>query len=856
MSDITDFLNNTIYPLLFERIDTTFPDMSFRRTSRGWESPCKLDGERSKSGRKDKSVITNRRPQRVLENGGDSLTLIDFYGMKNGIDTRSSDGFIEALSSLSRICGVELPQMEGADSYKAQKEKQETLEKVADKMKKSLFSDDPKAKATLSYLTDGRKYDKEFIEFAEFGFVDGSSLEELSSLFSYKDRDGRDIGLPKGVGSTHSLAIPYRTGGRIKGFVFRTIDQECKPKYKDAFISASASKKYNLFGLTGINLTGDGERDRDITIVEGEIDALRASFSGVPNVVAASGGNISKESLQEAKRRGVKRVTLLFDTEGSEDSQRTNYERTKKAIVTIQEEGLTPFVCYLPSVDGSKTDVDSFLQTYSGEQLKATIEEAPTATMFLYGQIVENAIKEQGGEGESTTYRNLDEFKRQVIELANNKYTLPTDRGILFRKFQESTGSYITANDLQEEADLAKEIQNKSIQKEETISLTAEAYSLAKNGCIEEALSLLKEHTGELQRISKEKEFSSLLLNDTISSIKDSFQKRPTGVKTGYSFRTKEGEEEFLLPSGALTYICAPTSHGKSRMLENLALQLATNGEDGATIYFSFEEDESAVKLQLLNMYVDMKLSANNLKSLNSYYKDGTKQYFYDDVKRHHLNEFDRKESEFLSLLTSGKLKVFYKDYDSSELIEAIRYLTRQIKVKAVFIDYIQLLHKRGTRLQRKDELKEMCKDFMTLAVDTKLPIVLAAQLNREALSPIEMEVQHIAEASDIEHSANVVMLLWNSVVKPRAKSGYYTTKGKERVLSDEAQDISDQGFDIGTGGKLYATLAKNRGGERNISAVLDFNGNTGRIKPNHKKVEPKQDILPFDAPTKRKVRF
>ena len=181
-------------------------------------------------------------------------------------------------------------------------------------------------------------------------------------------------------------------------------------------------------------------------------------------------------------------------------------------------------------------------------------------------------------------------------------------------------------------------------------------------------------------------------------------------------------------------------------------------------------------------------------------------------------------------LITSGRLRIFYEDYDSGQLIDAIRYMSRNIRVKAVFIDYIQLIHKFGTRLQRKDELKEICKDFMRLSVETGLPIVMAAQLNREAYSPIDMAVQNIAEASDIEHSANIVLLLWNSKVNPLQKSSYYTSTKGGRTLTDEAQRLEDRGFNVGKEGKLYVTIAKYRGGERNIDAILDFNGNTGRI--------------------------
>ena len=831
MNDITLFLNDTIYPILFERIDTAFPEMNFRRVGRRWESAYKLSGEKSRSGRKDKSVITEKVPHRIMEQGGESLSLIDFYGMRNGISTNTSEGFIEALRGLSAICGVELPKSNNIESYRTYSKKQDALERIASCMKNSLFSDDPKAKAVLSYLTDHRKYNKDFIEFAEFGFLGGSMVDELNSLVSYRDESGDVKELPRGAGTTYSLAIPYRTGGRIKGFVFRTIEEGRVPKYKNAFISASASKKYNLFGLTGINLTGNREIDRDLIIVEGEIDALRASFVGVPNVVAASGGNVYSEALQEAKRRGVKRVTLLFDTEVNKQSQKENYKRLDKAIDTVYEAGLAPFVCYLPSPDGSKVDVDAFLHSHSCDELVQAIERAPAASIFRFNMLVENAIGQE--EERELTAKKLEELKSDIIQLANSKYTRPTERGLIFKSFEYCTGERITVDDIQQEADIAKEMQDKALQSQETISLTAEAFRLAKEGKTDEALSLLQEKTTELKKISKEGEFSSLLMNDTVQSIKGSFKNRPVGIGTGYFIETKDGKEEFQIPCGALTYICAPTSHGKSRVLENLAIQLSTNGEEGSVIYFSFEEDASAIKLQLLNMYVNMNLSANNLKSLSSYYKYDIDKFFYKDVKEHYMAEFKKKEGEFFDLLTSGKLRVYYKDYDSTELVEAIRYMSKQIKIKAVFIDYIQLLHKSGTRLQRKDELKDICKDFMALAVETKLPIVMAAQLNREALSPIEMEVQNIAEASDIEHSANIVMLVWNSVVNPRTKSGYFSTKGKEKVLSDEAQKLADKGFDIGTAGKIYITLAKNRGGERNISAVPKFNGNTGRIEPN-----------------------
>lgn len=843
MSDITTFIKEELYPLLFHRVDTAFPELSFQRYRGGWASPKKLDGTPSHDSRPDKTIISPRMPNRAKEQGGDSKDLLTLYQELNSLS------LIDAVKQLCNVVGLELPQMDGAESYTAYKEKQDSLERIASQMSKALFTEE--AKEVYTYLSEVRGYSDEFIRYAGFGYVTDSAKAELRELLKYKNRDGAEVFPSYDIGEVYKLAIPYRSGSDVKGFVFRStlskeqLSERKKPKYKDAFISGTASKKYNLYGLTGLTLTGNGERDRDITIVEGEIDALRASFAGIPNVVAASGGEVSTEALQEAKRRGVKRVTLLFDTEDTDQQQKANYSKVKRAIKTIQAEGLSPFVCYLPT-DGGKTDVDSYLTSHTSEELKAVIDGAMTGSYFLFQRITADALERQGGEGEACTFKNLDEYKSQTIALCNDLNTPPTERDVIFRDFSECTGSYITKESLQEEADALKLAEDKNRQKAETISLTAEALKLANSGEAEKAISLMMDKAPELQRISKETEYSSLLVTPTAEGIKSRYRERPIGVKTNFQLQGKDDPQQLILPTGALTYICAPTSHGKSRMLENLALQLAMNKQGGDVLYFSFEEDSTAIEQQLLNIYANMTLSANNLRSINSYYIKGD-GYFRRDVN---VAEFKRKEANFLSLLTSGKLRIYDKDFDSTELIGAIRYLHRQRTIKAVFIDYIQLIHKRGTRLQRKDELKEICKDFMELAKEIQLPIVLAAQLNREAYSPIEMVAQNIAEASDIEHSANVVMLLWNSAVKPQPKSGYFSKKGAENNLSEDAQKVEQMGFNIGQGGKLYAILEKNRGGERGIKAVFNFNGNTGYITPNYTEPEPEQTELLFRSET------
>lgn len=836
----TDFKKEKLIPVLFNNISRAFPDMDFKKRGDKWGSPYKLNGERRS--RWDKTYIRSIAPSRIAENGEiGSLDVVEFYKERNSLT------FFEALEQLSSICGIQPPQKGDIESYKRYQEKQERLEKVASQMEAALYTDE--GAETLKYLKEVRLYSDEFIKWGGFGFVAPSLLPELRDLFRWVDSRGEEKNLPFGVGDFYTIAIPYRTGGDIKGFFFRTIKPEeehyyttkegetrKRAKNKNAFISATASQMFNLFGLTGLQLTGSRERDRDIVIVEGQLDALRASFAGVENVVAANGGIIYKEALQEAKRRGVKRAVILFDTEETEEGQAITDKKIEKAIATLKDEGLTPFVATLPS-DGGKEDADSFLRNHSPEELKYIVYEAISGDMWLYYRVKTKFADEQPETGYNPDARQIADFSSKTLELCNSPYVSEIDRGKIISDFAATTGI-----DLQTAADKLKEAELKSKQKAETLSLLTEAIKLAQSG--EDVFSMLREKLPDVEGMSTEAEYLKDLALPTREEIRKRRRERPTGAKTPYYFKGKYHTYPLILPSGGLTLICGQTSHGKSRMLENLALQIAQNGEEGAVFYFSYEEDSLAVEIQLLNIFANIEITSygNNLQTLDEYYGEGKTTYFKEDK----LPLFLKKEEEFDKLLLSGKLRILAKYNDGAKLAGAIRSYTRHTKVKAVFVDYVQLMrYKDSKTFGRKDELREICELLKDVAKETGLPIVLAAQLNRQAASPIDMSCQNLADAADIEHAANVVMLLWNSAVKPKAKEQTYYTDRTKETLSPEAVKLQQRDFTAGQGGKLYAILDKNRGGERYIDAVLKFDQNTGYIEPNHSEPQPKPEPQP-----------
>lgn len=378
--------------------------------------------------------------------------------------------------------------------------------------------------------------------------------------------------------------------------------------------------------------------------------------------------------------------------------------------------------------------------------------------------------------------------------------------------------------------------------------LTLSLYQELQSGSI-----TMDEYWAKVEQIKEEckksadGEFADMLTPPDANSIDKLFEGVQEAYKTKYIFKKGSIEYNLMIPSGAITFISAPTSHGKSTMLRQLALDMAeeennkavSGAEFGDILYFTYEEDEADVTAQVMNTYIDLDFTnANkdfthgNLSSLKEYLRNGDCIFIKKDCK----NAVAEKATQFKQdFLCSGRLKFFYKDFDCDTLVRAMKYICSQIRVRAVFIDYIQLLYldpKKSNRLSRTEELKQICNKLKDFAITTKLPIICAAQLNREgAKSPLDMRPQNMSESSDIEKIANVIVCMWNSDHKPDASVNWFdTSKNKDKRISE----LADRGFVIGDHDNttIYAVLAKNRGGILGGDAVFGFNGNTGRVTP------------------------
>lgn len=354
-------------------------------------------------------------------------------------------------------------------------------------------------------------------------------------------------------------------------------------------------------------------------------------------------------------------------------------------------------------------------------------------------------------------------------------------------------------------------------------------------GEIDKALELLDSKVKEVKLRDRATEFSKLLIPTSEAQVKKAEENTPTDLNTGYTI----SGEEFILPGGAISVYAGATNHGKTVLSINTALNVAQRYPDRKFIFFTYEERDTVILQYFLNTYINQDLNSStqsNRRLIKDYFKTGSTQY----IARDNIAYFESKKDEFFrDYIETGRILVKYVDYNSQELDLAIRYLHKnEPNIGGVFIDYFQLLNlpgelKRAERINsRQEELKAVCQTLKRVAIDTGLPLCLAAQFNREVTDLTKLHPTKIGEAGDIERIVNTLVGLWD-ISK--------NTGGKD---TGDAKELNEKIRGATTG--MYVELLKSRELATGIYEVLDYNGNTGKIKNNpHKTLSlPKKEII------------
>ena len=809
---MSTFTDTVLYPRLFEVMDTAFPEFQFHKSGGNWVSGNKLrltGAEGSKTG----SVWVYRdRPYFIKDfsSGGKAITS---YLQETG---RASSS-IEATKFLAGRIGLEVPSrdlsVQELERSNDSELKASLYEAANDFFIESLSwkegeiaKTDKDAQAHREYLA-GRGY-ATLLSHSEDGFnrpnrmelgfiasqdklreyLKGKSftLDVINQHLLAQFIDGEVRKLPQSIGTSHKLTIPFRDPvGRIVGFAFRSITWT-KESVVGKYLYLTGFKRSSLlFNLRAI------KGDKDLIVVEGLLDALHAKALGLDNVVALGGTSLNTTQIETARRYGAEKLTLCLDQDQAGEVA------TGKAIEAISKSSgdLKVYVASLP--EGFK-DPDELIKAKGIEAFREVIRTAQAHYLYLLNRRfdVTDQIKLKTGELDD---KDRDLLLEDVVTIGSQTKG-PLERDFFIQAFLKRGGPLgVTKEGLDSTIEGLQYNREKEKQGEVLRKTIDKAQTLAGSGREQEAKDLLCLLSKQLNTGLLETSYHALVKPITEVEVRERLKHKPDHIASGLSL----GADMLYLPSGAITIIAAPTSHGKTSFQINLALNMAQDTKNKPIYLFSYEENREAILLKALNTYVNKDLSKNNRRSIETYFKTGSDEF----ISKDHKAGFDELKASFFSeLVDTGRLNVHYVDYSAEELVGAIKYLHKHAQVGAVLIDYMQLLRlKNNPTNSRPEELKQVCLNLKDCAVDTGLPIILGAQFNREVNQRGKVHATKISEAGDIERIANLIVGFWNC-------------------------NFADYEMNNGNVPEIFATILKGRDMGAGASETFDFNGNTGKI--------------------------
>lgn len=290
------------------------------------------------------------------------------------------------------------------------------------------------------------------------------------------------------------------------------------------------------------------------------------------------------------------------------------------------------------------------------------------------------------------------------------------------------------------------------------------------------------------------------LLQLEIDRIESQEGKGISGVPTGYL-----DLDDLLrgMQPGELVIVAARPSMGKTALALNIAEQMATGvslaGQPASAnpvALFSLEMSKSAVTQRLIS--AKSGIPSQNLRG------------------GHKLT--DREYRKLLSACDElAKAPMFVDDTPNMTVLALrarARRLVAQHGVKAIMIDYLQLLTSPGAaRESRQVEVSAISRNIKALARELNVPVVCLSQLNRasEQREGNKPRMSDLRESGSIEQDADVVILLH--------REDYYHTQNPEWSL-DNPDKV----------GVAELIIAKQRNGPTGV-VKLAWDSSTTRFK-------------------------
>ena len=206
------------------------------------------------------------------------------------------------------------------------------------------------------------------------------------------------------------------------------------------------------------------------------------------------------------------------------------------------------------------------------------------------------------------------------------------------------------------------------------------------------------------------------------------------------------------LNRGEITVFAGGSGAGKSLFLQNFGVNWSLAGLN--VVYISLELSE-----QLISMRLDSMVSGHAAREIMRNIEDVDLKV---RMKGKGAGKFRVKQMP--SGINANDIRAFLREYE----------IQSGVKVDALLVDYLDLMMPVAAKISAENLFvkdKYVSEELRNLAVERKLLLVTASQLNRAAVEEIEFDHSHIAGGiSKINTSDNVIGIFTSNAMRERGR--------------------------------------------------------------------------------------
>ena len=744
---------------------------------------------------------------------------------------------------------------------------------------------------TAQYLRNVRKLEPD----AHFGELTADTLkkalEHLNNRgIAYDADDIKALGLTEERAKAgYNCVIPYTVNGRVVGFLLRNIRANLNGFHKYLYSE----------GMGRVGYCDTLTNGKPAVVVEGPMDAIRLIQQGVENVVAIGGAKIGEEIGRLLRGHNIVEVFYIPDHETDVNQQRET-KLVADAIQAFQSVRVddTPvverlYIVDLPTPDdwtqypkygndgtlkGYKIDADTFGAEHPDELREAVDMGGVVSWEWELAQLMAWAVAQDNATG-SVGYNDFQKRFNDIYTRCQSPYErqrirqfIATGRNAdIYRAFGitpqscEDADAWKRADEYNERIKAAAADLNRAVEEQ------ADA----------ETVAAIVRRLNDVQGANTRDEWEAQL-SETFDDELEAIRNQPDTLRTRWEVGNidKQGEyhkyEYIEFWPADIEVFCAPTTHGKTMVLFQAAFDLIR--DTGKTfLYVSCEENKRQLVERALNVFIDIPTTKTGVdendnpcfikqarkRTIKAIIRGSVPPEEYQPQRDKTAVENAQKRNDYDKLAKSVLEKVkqygsevrprlkFIHTEASAESIcnNVLRFVddcrNNGVDVGGVFVDYMQLLTAENANYSRHDELKDICKALKDCAARIELPVIIAAQLNREVLKTGGIDnitEANIGEGADIERIAHDIYFVWQ-VDRTRLEQFSSTPKGETQPRFDPSKlnvrsrrlfTRGEYGREAETTelkrGYLYIEQMKARDGLSGGWGLFPYDGERGRI--------------------------